>query len=152
MGYHFRIILGEKVIFPSRNFSYFKPVLGLYTDSTLKMSMKIRFIMYHPFSWPGWPGEMLNTSWWLHSAYYSLHGIKKNSFRTPVAYLGAIYESWCFCIALKTGAAIFFIKQLDTYLPEQMQTHFPFCFFCFCCPLFLMLKDLLPIFNQFHSF
>jgi hypothetical protein len=60
-----------------------------------------------------------------------LHGSKENTFRTPVADLGAIYESWCFCIALKTGAAIFFIKQVDIYLPEQMQTHFLFCFFCF---------------------
>lgn len=130
-------ILGRKSDFPSKNSAYylqpffFKLVLGLYRNGKLKMPMKIRFITYHPFSWPGWPGEMPNTSWWLTSAYYSLHGSKENTFGTPVTDLGAIYESWCFCIALKTGAAIFFIKQVNIYLPEQMQTHFLFCFFCF---------------------
>lgn len=54
----------------------------------------------------------------------------------------------CFCIAVKTGAAIFFIKQLDTYLPEQMQTHFPFCFFCFSVVLFFNAKRLATYFQS----
>lgn len=138
-------ILGIKSDFPSKNPAYLQPfffklVLGLYRNGKLKMPMKIRFITHHPFSWPGWPAEMPNTSWWLTSAYYSLHGSKENTFRTPVADLGAIYESWCFCIAPKTGAAIFFIKQVNIYLLEQMQTHFLFCFFCFSAFFFFKKK------------
>lgn len=63
--------------------------------------------------------------------------VKKANLELQVANSGAIYEFWCFaCLILKMLAAIFLIKQLNTYLPEQMQTHFPFCFFCFSVMFF----------------
>lgn len=51
-------------------------------------------------------------------------------------------------------AAIFLIKQLNTYLPEQMQTHFPFCFFCFSVsPIFpLILKVFAACFQSVSRF
>ena len=82
--------------------------------------------------------------------------VKKANLELQVANSGAIYEFWCFAyLILKMLAAIFLIKQLNTYLPEQMQTHFPFCFFCFSVLFFffsLILKVFAACFQSVSQF
>ena len=75
------------------------------------MSMKIRFIYNVPsfqLAWMTWRNAeyIMVTS----QCYYSLHGSRRNSFRTPGVYLGAIYESWMFLHSCKNWSSYIFHK------------------------------------------